>query len=753
MSRQSQICLFAIATSILNGSTALGIVTSDAEGTHIVSTGQIVPPFGLNLDGVVRVQLLGEDLYTGQPASIWGTGAVLAGGEYILTAAHVVEPVLYTGSLSTFIVDQIIIHYNDDGSPSYSYEDFGGGGFSSRVQDHPSYLPRVLQPWNGVHAGYDVALIRVFDVPVGTPGYTLDPSSKNVQLGNDVLVAGRGRRGWGAIGETVRDGLNRVGLNTYESDQVEGLMSEYFINEYQNEDTMIAYDFERPGYPDTSYYDNYTTTGWGADEVMSAHGDSGGPTFGFDSRIIGVHSFQLAPFDGTYNANWGDVGVDAWVGHPEIYNWIRNTVYSARGWGTASNGAMMTAANWYDGTLPSGSETAEVSLGGQYTLSGPSTGQTFSAGGLYIGGSDGVKDIQHVNGGSITISGDITIDTNGCIYFTHGNITADQLIIKGESLPPGPLYYGTFYWEGNTNPTTLSVNRVIVNEYGAFVHDRGTPLALPDTDYEVHGGYIETYDDAFYVTPGKSLTMSGSTVSTAELRIQSGAEVTVTDAVSTAIISANQVTVQGTLHMDHGRVQGGALTVASGGRLEIGIGGTAGGSEFANCLLTGGADLAGVLALQLIDSYTPSLYTSIELIEASSVTGIFTAVEGVVVNNDLALAVTYAATAVVITAAIPGDANLDHMVNLTDLQIIGDNWNGTGKSWLTGDLTGDGQVNLADVQIVGDHWGQSLPPDLAFDDALAALGINIPEPGCLMLLIGALGLVRRSGQTSGRSVN
>lgn len=71
MSRQSQICLFAIATSILNGSTALGIVTSDAEGTHIVSTGQIVPPFGLNLDGVVRVQLLGEDLYTGQPASIW----------------------------------------------------------------------------------------------------------------------------------------------------------------------------------------------------------------------------------------------------------------------------------------------------------------------------------------------------------------------------------------------------------------------------------------------------------------------------------------------------------------------------------------------------------------------------------------------------------------------------------------------------------------------------------------------------------
>ena len=45
------------------------------------------------------------------------------------------------------------------------------------------------------------------------------------------------------------------------------------------------------------------------DEVMIGHGDSGGPTFDSNGRIAGVHSFMLAPYDGIYNANWGDVGV------------------------------------------------------------------------------------------------------------------------------------------------------------------------------------------------------------------------------------------------------------------------------------------------------------------------------------------------------------------------------------------------------------------------------------------------------------
>ncbi len=84
----------------------------------------------------------------------------------------------------------------------------------------------------------------------------------------------------------------------------------------------------------------------------------------------------------------------------------------------------------------------------------------------------------------------------------------------------------------------------------------------------------------------------------------------------------------------------------------------------------------------------------------------------------------------------PGDANNDGMVNLADLQILGDNWQAEKVSWVNADFTFDGTVNLADLQIVGDNWGYGTSPDLSFDQALAL--VNIPEPASLSLLALAL---------------
>ncbi len=83
----------------------------------------------------------------------------------------------------------------------------------------------------------------------------------------------------------------------------------------------------------------------------------------------------------------------------------------------------------------------------------------------------------------------------------------------------------------------------------------------------------------------------------------------------------------------------------------------------------------------------------------------------------------------------PGDANADGMVNLADLQILGDNWQSATGSWMTADFSLDGQVNLADLQILGDNWGFGASSDLSFDEALALVGIAIPEPGSAMGLI------------------
>ncbi len=95
--------------------------------------------------------------------------------------------------------------------------------------------------------------------------------------------------------------------------------------------------------------------------------------------------------------------------------------------------------------------------------------------------------------------------------------------------------------------------------------------------------------------------------------------------------------------------------------------------------------------------------------------------------------------------AHPGDANNDGMVNLADLQILGDNWQSTTAGWGTADFTGDEAVNLADLQILGDNWGYGTGADISFDQALAQVGIVIPEPATIAFigLALTLGLRRR----------
>ncbi len=88
----------------------------------------------------------------------------------------------------------------------------------------------------------------------------------------------------------------------------------------------------------------------------------------------------------------------------------------------------------------------------------------------------------------------------------------------------------------------------------------------------------------------------------------------------------------------------------------------------------------------------------------------------------------------------PGDANGDGLVNLADLQILGDNWQSTTATWAQADFTDDGIVNLADLQIVGDNWGYGAGPDLSFDNALELAGIAVPEPASAMMLIAVGGL-------------
>ena len=82
----------------------------------------------------------------------------------------------------------------------------------------------------------------------------------------------------------------------------------------------------------------------------------------------------------------------------------------------------------------------------------------------------------------------------------------------------------------------------------------------------------------------------------------------------------------------------------------------------------------------------------------------------------------------------PGDVNGDGHTDVADLNILGINWRGEGKTMEEGDLTGDGLVNSADLNIVALNWNtwRDGPPAAA-----------VPEPGSVTLLL--LGLLAACG--------
>jgi hypothetical protein len=299
-------------------------------------------------DGVVYI-------HTDTPAGgFYGSGALINTTDpnhaYILTAAHVLT------NEANFNVTSWRVTFKPQGSPPITYYSTDPGA--------ASFWPNGPNGWNGVYSnGADIGLIRLGSPVTGIAGYNLLSNDSFIfgtpgQWGTVATIAGYGISGTGSTGTQVPPyltGTLRVGENNFD---IEWLGKPNNPNE-AFPGSPYGFDFDNglsgnpgpndvfgnlygtPNYGFPFWDPKFIDGGLGLNEVLTAQGDSGGPSFVTDPNtqnlvIAGVHSFGytfLPYFD-----------VDNVSGHEP------NSSFGE----TAGDTRVVAYLDWIDGVVTSG---------------------------------------------------------------------------------------------------------------------------------------------------------------------------------------------------------------------------------------------------------------------------------------------------------------------------------------------------------------------------------------------------------------
>lgn len=222
------------------------------------------------------------------------SGSLLAGGAYVLTAAHCV-----TGSSGALNVSSITLS-------------FDSGAVTAKVSSAAQVS--VYAGWNGVLGeNDDLALLRLDTAVTAISGYQVWSDSA---LGETVVLAGYGYSGVGSVGYSSASGTSTLhwGANEYEA-------------LYSSAGTVL-YDFDNGDAARSSI----GSLGLGSTEAMIASGDSGGPSFieAADGSLllVGVHSFGARLTNARYdinnalNGSYGELGGDSTLDSAATLAWL-----------------------------------------------------------------------------------------------------------------------------------------------------------------------------------------------------------------------------------------------------------------------------------------------------------------------------------------------------------------------------------------------------------------------------------------------
>jgi Trypsin len=302
--------LFSLTTLLFPANTLLAVsvnpdliaqrrplyTTANDPALHLTSPGGA-------FDGVAKLSINRSD------GTFLCSGTLLSNGREVLTAAHCLTD--DNGTLNTISTSAVF-------------------NLPSGTLSLPATNFTVYPAWNGDFGiGYDLALITLNNfAPPEIPRYNLYTASDEV--GQVVTKTGYGRSGQGDDGDILTAGSKRWGQNLYDA---LGDVLEAVDGTNPLPGAQLVYDFDdgtsaRDAF---GFFDSLlgisglNDLGLGDNEVMSAPGDSGGPTF-IDGKVTGITSYGLrlnrrtgppssrtSDIDNELNSSFGEFAIDTRV--------------------------------------------------------------------------------------------------------------------------------------------------------------------------------------------------------------------------------------------------------------------------------------------------------------------------------------------------------------------------------------------------------------------------------------------------------
>jgi hypothetical protein len=282
----------------------------------------------------------------------------------------------------------------------------------------------------------------------------------------------------------------------------------------------------------------------------------------------------------------------------------------------------------------------------------------------------------------------------GDTFEVNGNLTN----FSGTTLTAG-VYYdsGTLQFNG-ANIVTNSANITLASSTAKIANQSAANALLGFTTNTASGAFTLS-GNANLSTTGGSFTNAGTvTVSTGSTFTVGGSSYNYTQTAGTTTVNGtlagaaaasldlNGGNLYGTGTLDYGVVDtatvtpGGSATSTgklqingtyaqnSGGALDVTIGGTTAGTTFDQLNTSGTASLNGTLNIKLASGYTPAVGNTFDILNASSISGTFSTVNGLAINSSEHFTVTEVSgdeieLTVVSGAATTNSANLTRSIH------------------------------------------------------------------------------------------